>query len=136
MISEREAFETCFKHWKDVGFDTDVEFDERTRSEWKEHPWIEIGLQNHWLEAWAYTNTLCDTSLRDDDDIKITFNGEELSRNLKLLDKSIHWFDITKVKRMYNISTKCAHFWIANPREINEHTTYSCIKCDEQSGFA
>ena len=133
-----KAYEDCFNLWYQFGFGNDVQLSERSLSEWRKLKWVETALNANWIEAWMYTGSLFDIEAKSDTDVKILFNGEELCHHLDLLDQEKWKCQIKTAKRLYRhlLKKTCKHVWISNPREMNEHTTYSCIKCDLQSGFA
>ena len=129
------AYDECFTEWMGLDFHEQAGFEDLTLRELKEIPWLQTALKEGWVEACAWINDLDDVEVNSETYVRIMFDMDEITDNLHLLDQEKWKDEIKFVKRMYHMDVPCTqHNWVPNPREINEHTTYSCTNCDMQSG--
>lgn len=130
------AYEECFTEWKDFHFHEQAGFEDLQLSELKEIPWLQTALKEGWVEACAWISDLEDVEVNSETYVRIMFDMDEITDNLHLLDQEKWEDEIKFVKHMYHMDLPCTeHNWVPNPREINEHTTYSCTNCDMQRGY-
>ena len=130
------AYEECFTEWMGFDFHEQAGFEDLQLSELKEIPWLQTALKQGWVEACAWISDLEDVEVNSATYVRIMFDMDEITDNLHLLDQE-KWDDEIKwVKHKYHMDLPCTvHNWVPNPREINEHTTYSCTNCDMQRGY-
>lgn len=132
------AYEDCFTRWMDYEFAENATFEDFPISIWKEHsPWVQPALKQGWVEAMAWIKDLENLEVHSETFVRISFDCERMCDDLHLLDQDKWAHEIKTVKRMYHIVEPCAeHNWVPNPREMNEHTTYSCTICNSNRGCA
>lgn len=131
------AYEDCFTEWMDYEFVENASFDDCPLSELKQIPWLQTALKHGWVEACAWINDLEDVEVHSETYVKISFDLGRMCDDLHLLDQDDWDHEIETVKRMYHIVEPCTeHNWVPNPREMNEHTTYSCTICNSNRGCA
>lgn len=139
------AYEECFTEWMDLDFVENATFDDLPLSDLKEIPWLQTALKQGWVEACAWIQDLEDVEVNSETYVRITFDMDEICDNLHLLDqeKWDHEIQMMKQRGWQFTDLPCTrhvlcteHNWVPNPREMNEHTTYSCTDCDSHRGCA
>jgi len=130
------TYEDCFTEWMDYEFARTATFEDIPLSDLKEIPWLQTALKQGWVEACAWIQDLEDVEVNSATYVRISFDYDRMCDDLHLLDEDKWDHEIQMVKHKYNMETSCTeHNWVPNPREINEHTTYSCTDCDSHRGF-
>lgn len=137
----KDAYDFWFYHWSEMDYPEEEMFDMRTRFEWKTIPdnFLEIGIKHGWVSAWTPCTQYLTPSTEENPDIEVRFIGNQICRHTNLLDKNKWRCEIVDAKYLYRKKkqrVECDHKWVPEPREMNEHTTYSCSKCDKHEGCA
>jgi len=110
-------------------------YDVRKRFEWNSIPgnFLQVGIKYQWVKAWIPCTQYLTTTSDENPEIEVRFNGSKIYKDMKLLEENTR---VDEIKVKFNPKMECNHNWVREPREINERTTYSCSKCDDEYGCA